>query len=49
MFQTTDQICSYFGVKLAMYFAWLGFYTKSLIIPAVLGTLVWSYMDGNSV
>jgi len=40
--QPLDHICSYFGVKLAMYFAWLGFYTRSLVIPALLGLAVWS-------
>ena len=33
----TDDICLYFGVKIAMYFAWLGMYTKWLVAPAVLG------------
>lgn len=27
----------YFGDKVALYFAWLGFYTQMLIIPAILG------------
>lgn len=35
--QPLDQVREYFGPKLAMYFAWLGFYTKWLIIPASLG------------
>lgn len=32
-----DDIRQYFGVKIAMYFAWLGMYTKWLIAPAFLG------------
>ncbi|XP_031564579.1 anoctamin-8-like [Actinia tenebrosa] len=35
--QPIDDICKYFGVKIAMYFAWLGMYTKWLIAPAFLG------------
>lgn len=37
----TDDICEYFGVKIAMYFAYLGHYTGLLTIPTVLGILVW--------
>lgn len=39
--QPLDQICNYFGVKMAMYFAWLGFYTRSMVIPALIGVVVW--------
>ncbi|KAL2097617.1 hypothetical protein ACEWY4_006824 [Coilia grayii] len=39
--QPLDDICSYFGVKIAMYFAWLGFYTNSMLYPAVIGLLLW--------
>ncbi|XP_011343557.1 anoctamin-4 isoform X2 [Ooceraea biroi] len=41
----------YFGEKVALYFAWLGFYTKSLYPPAVVGLLCFIYglgsMDGE--
>lgn len=41
----------YFGEKVALYFAWLGFYTKSLYPPAVVGLLCFVYglgsMDGE--
>jgi len=42
--QPLDKICKYFGVKLSLYFAWLGFYTRSLAIPALLGLVVWLNM-----
>ena len=30
-------IREYFGEKIALYFSWLGFYTVSLLFPAILG------------
>ena len=33
----------YFGDKVALYFAWLGFYTIMLIPPAIVGILVVIY------
>ncbi|KAL0278801.1 UNVERIFIED_CONTAM: hypothetical protein PYX00_000506 [Menopon gallinae] len=39
--QPLDEICDYFGVKIAMYFAWLGHYTTALIVPAAIGFLFW--------
>ena len=30
-------IKNYFGVKIGLYFAWLGFYTQMLIAPAIAG------------
>uniref|UniRef100_S4R9Z9 Anoctamin n=1 Tax=Petromyzon marinus TaxID=7757 RepID=S4R9Z9_PETMA len=41
--QPLDEVCEYFGVKVAMYFAWLGYYTSALVYPAVLGLLLWVY------
>lgn len=35
----TDEITEYFGVKIGMYFAWLGHYTTALSIPAIVGML----------
>lgn len=37
----SDDICDYFGVKIAIYFAWLGHYTKALTMPAFFGFFVW--------
>lgn len=45
--QPLDKIRNYFGVKLAMYFGWLGFYTRSLVIPALLGFIVWLNLNKN--
>lgn len=36
-----DYICEYFGVKIGMYFAWLGHYTAALSIPAIVGLMFW--------
>ena len=37
----SDDICDYFGIKIAFYFSWLGHYTTALCIPAAVGFLVW--------
>ena len=44
-----DDICDYFGVKIAMYFAWLGFYTNSMLYPAVIGFLLWILAEADQV
>ncbi|XP_055615780.1 anoctamin-5-like isoform X2 [Toxorhynchites rutilus septentrionalis] len=41
--QPLDHIKEYFGVKIAMYFAWLGFYTHMLISASVVGLLCFLY------
>ena len=43
----SDDIASYFGVKVALYFAWLGHYTCALCVPAILGTLLWAGLYGR--
>uniref|UniRef100_A0A2K6TVX9 Anoctamin n=1 Tax=Saimiri boliviensis boliviensis TaxID=39432 RepID=A0A2K6TVX9_SAIBB len=39
-YQPLDHVRRYFGEKVALYFAWLGFYTAWLLPAAVVGTLV---------
>ncbi|XP_074860238.1 anoctamin-7 isoform X2 [Carettochelys insculpta] len=39
-YQPLDHIRRYFGEKIALYFAWLGFYTGWLLPAAAVGTLV---------
>ena len=48
-FQPLDAIMKYYGVKIALYFAWLGFFTKMLIIPALAGLVVFAYGVSRSV
>lgn len=38
--QPLDQIRNYFGEEVALYYAWLGYYTKLLVAPAVVGLVV---------
>ncbi|KAG8594945.1 hypothetical protein GDO81_001373 [Engystomops pustulosus] len=45
--QPLDEICEYFGVKIAMYFSWLGFYTSSLVYPAVFGMMLWFFTESD--
>ncbi|WAQ98833.1 ANO8-like protein [Mya arenaria] len=47
--QPLDGVCSYFGVKIAMYFAYLGHYTKLLLAPTILGIIVWFVQSTNQV
>uniref|UniRef100_A0A452RXV8 Anoctamin n=1 Tax=Ursus americanus TaxID=9643 RepID=A0A452RXV8_URSAM len=39
-YQPLDHVRRYFGEKVALYFAWLGFYTGWLLPAAAVGTLV---------
>ncbi|XP_077396596.1 anoctamin-7 isoform X2 [Festucalex cinctus] len=39
-YQPLDHIREYFGEKIALYFAWLGFYTGWLVPASLVGTLV---------
>ncbi|KAK0082080.1 hypothetical protein PV325_011109 [Microctonus aethiopoides] len=41
--QPLDMIREYFGVRLAIYFAWLGFYTYMLIPASIFGLLCFFY------
>nr|XP_032521785.1 anoctamin-8 isoform X2 [Danaus plexippus plexippus] len=42
--QPLDEISEYFGVKVAMYFAWLGHYTQYLTVPAFVGFIFWIWI-----
>ena len=52
-YQPLDHIRDYFGEKIAIYFAWLGFYTGWLLPASVVGVAVFVYglltLDQNSV
>ncbi|UIZ21113.1 hypothetical protein KXD40_000089 [Peronospora effusa] len=39
MSQSFDRICHYFGVKVALYFLYLGHYTKWLLLPTLVGSV----------
>ncbi|XP_028899707.2 uncharacterized protein LOC105217978 isoform X2 [Zeugodacus cucurbitae] len=45
--QPLDDIAEYFGVKVALYFAWLGHYTCALGVPAVFGTILYAALWGK--
>lgn len=36
-YQPLDYVKEYFGVKIALYFAWLGFYTHMLLPASIVG------------
>ena len=42
-YQPLDHIKDYFGVKIGLYFAWLGFYTYMLIPASMLGIICFLY------
>ena len=43
----SEKVKEYFGVSIAMYFAFLGFYTKAVIIPALIGVYLYVYSGTN--
>ncbi|XP_034140748.1 uncharacterized protein LOC117591556 isoform X3 [Drosophila guanche] len=45
--QPLDDIAAYFGVKVALYFAWLGHYTCALGVPAIFGTILYCILWGK--
>lgn len=46
--QPLDDIAEYFGVKIGLYFAWLGHYTCALSVPAVFGVFLWLLLYNRS-
>uniref|UniRef100_A0A8C4Q1L8 Anoctamin n=1 Tax=Eptatretus burgeri TaxID=7764 RepID=A0A8C4Q1L8_EPTBU len=46
--QPHNLIRAYYGDKVAMYFAWLGFYTRMLFIAAIVGTICFFYGVANA-
>ena len=42
-FQPLDSIRDYYGVKMGLYFAWLGYYTFMLIPPSIVGIVCFIY------
>jgi len=42
-YQPLDYVKEYFGVKIGLYFAWLGFYTHMLLPAAIVGLLCFVY------
>ncbi|CAB3375249.1 Hypothetical predicted protein [Cloeon dipterum] len=42
-YQPLDYIKDYFGVKIGLYFAWLGFYTHMLLPASVVGLICFAY------
>lgn len=51
--QPLDYIKDYFGVKIGIYFAWLGFYTYMLILASIAGVFSFVYslkwMQNNAI
>ncbi|XP_063887505.1 anoctamin-1-like isoform X1 [Scylla paramamosain] len=46
-YQPLDHIKDYFGVKIGLYFAWLGFYTYMLIPASIVGIFCFIYALGT--
>ncbi|KAM4708102.1 anoctamin-8 isoform 2-T2 [Discoglossus pictus] len=45
--QPLDEICDYFGVKIGMYFSWLGYYTSAMVYPALFGMMLWFFTESD--
>jgi anoctamin-1 len=42
-YQPLDYVKDYFGVKIGLYFAWLGFYTHMLLPASIVGVICFAY------
>lgn len=47
--QPLSKIRFYFGEKIALYFAWLGFYTKMLIFPSIAGIITYAVIETQDI
>ncbi|KAE9332289.1 hypothetical protein PF008_g15013 [Phytophthora fragariae] len=47
LYQPLHKIRYYFGEKIALYFAWLEFYTKMLVFPSVAGVITFCYIEAR--
>lgn len=47
--QPLDEVCQYFGVKIGLYFAYLGHYTTWLILPALVGIIIFLLQGTNQL
>lgn len=49
-YQPLDYVKEYFGVKIGLYFAWLGYYTYMLLLASIVGIacFIYSYMTMDS-
>ncbi|KAK7008996.1 anoctamin-8 [Biomphalaria glabrata] len=47
--QPLDEVCRYFGVKIGLYFAYLGHYTTWLILPALVGLIIFLMQGQNQL
>lgn len=41
--QPLEHIRNYYGAQIGLYFAWLGFYTQMLVVPSILGFIIFLY------